>query len=126
MSQPSTRVFIVHDDPVGTLQLTAMLRVSGYAASSFATRRELLQAASANPPDLFLSTVYLPQISGMDLALDLKKICPGCKVLLFAGEASSIDFAKDATRVDHHFHLLPRPLLHGDILAAIRDQSLEN
>jgi DNA-binding NtrC family response regulator len=126
MTHRNTRVFIVDDEPIIASTLAAILRLSGYEAISFNNPLDALKRAPIDRPTLLISDVVMPQLSGIDLAVQVKALCPACKVLLFSGSASYLDFAHDAERLDHHFHILPKPIYPGDLLRAIQEQDLEN
>jgi DNA-binding NarL/FixJ family response regulator len=55
-----------------------------------------LTAARASAPDLLISGVAMPGLSGVDLAIEIKAECPACKFLLFSGQATTRDLLKDA------------------------------
>ena len=126
MNHRDIRVFIVDDEPVIASTLATILRLSGYQATSFQNPLDALQRAPIDRPGLLISDIVMPQLSGIELAIQVKAICPACKVLLFSGSASYLDFSQDAERLDHHFHILPKPIYPGDLLRAIQDQDLEN
>ena len=126
MNHRDIRVFIVDDEPVIASTLATILRLSGYQATSFQNPLDALKRAPIDRPGLLISDIVMPQLSGIELAIQVKAICPACKVLLFSGSASYLDFSQDAERLDHHFHILPKPIYPGDLLRAIQDQDLEN
>ncbi len=126
MSSRKTRVFIVDDEPIIASTLATILRLSGYDAISFNNPLDALRRAPLDCPALLISDIVMPQLSGIDLAIRIKAACPACKILLFSGQASYLDFSQDAERLDHHFHILPKPIYPGDLLRAIQDQDLEN
>jgi CheY-like chemotaxis protein len=62
----------------------------------------------------------MPEISGIDLALRLKKQCPTCKVLLFSGQAMTTDLLDTAREQGHDFQLWAMPIHPTDLLARIK------
>jgi CheY-like chemotaxis protein len=126
MTHRNSRVFIVDDEPIIATTLAAILRLSGYETFSFNNPLDALKRAALDQPNLLISDVVMPQLSGIELAVQVKLSCPSCKILLFSGSASYLDFSQDAERLDHHFHILPKPIYPGDLLRAIQDQGLEN
>jgi DNA-binding NtrC family response regulator len=119
MQNSGRKVFVVDDEPIIASTLATILRMSGFTATYFTNPNDALASALSEPPDLLLSDVIMPGMSGIDLALQIKSLCPSCKVMLFSGQAQSVDFVKDAQRVDENFHILPKPLLPGELLVAI-------
>lgn len=113
------RVFVVDDERLIANSLETILRMNGYDCSAFLRPHDALQAAKSDPPDLLISDVIMPLLSGVDLAIELQKHCPACKVLLFSGQAGIYDLL-DAARADgHEFELLLKPMHPEHLLAKI-------
>lgn len=116
-------VFVVDDEKIIAETLTAILRREGFAARFFLDPREALKAALAGPPDILLSDVIMPQMSGQDLAITVRSLHPECKVLLFSGQAETEDLLLDARRQGHDFLLLVKPIHPVELLRHIREQA---
>jgi DNA-binding response OmpR family regulator len=93
----------------------------GFHARSFNNPSEALDAASGDPPDLLISDVVMPDLSGIELAVKIRALCPECKVLLFSGKASTADMLESARLNGYDFELLSKPVHPGDLLARIRN-----
>jgi DNA-binding response OmpR family regulator len=115
-------VFIVDDEKVIAETLTTILQKSGFAAKSFTDPREALSAARDETPDLLLSEVMMPELSGVDLAIAIRQHCPGCKILLFSGHAETLDLLSNAREQGYDFHLLSKPIHPTELLLRIRQQ----
>jgi DNA-binding NtrC family response regulator len=102
------RVFVVDGERVIASTLAAILKLHGYSAASFTSSREALAAARASAPDLLISDVVMPGLSGVDLAIQIKAYCPACKFLLFSGQAatrgllSRMPAARATPGAEHH------------------------
>lgn len=118
------RVFVVDDETVIATTLTAILKQSGFDAIGFTNPLQALAAAEEKSPDLLISDVVMPQLSGIDLAIQLKAKVPACKILLFSGQAATLDLLASAREGGHDFALLSKPVHPTDLLNAIR--SLKN
>ena len=92
----------------------------GFHATSFTDLLKALQAAHTGSPDLLISDVVMPQMSGIDLAIQLGDVCPGCKVLLFSGQAATAGLLEEAGAKGHRFGILMKPVHPADLLARIR------
>ena len=114
------RVYVVDDETVIATTLTAILKQSGFDAVGFTNPLKALAAADEKSPDLLISDVVMPQLSGIDLAIQLKEKAPACKVLLFSGQASTADLLASARKGGHDFALLSKPVHPTDLLNAIR------
>ena len=117
--RPGSRVFVVDDEHVIATSLVAILQMNGFSARSFACAREALNAARFQSPDLLISDVMMPDISGIDLAILMTAQCPGCKVLLFSGQASTSDLLQAAREKGYNFRLLSKPVHPRDLLAEV-------
>jgi DNA-binding NtrC family response regulator len=113
-------VFVVDDERVIASTLAAILKLHGYSATSFTSPLEALAAAQSRGPDLLISDVLMPGLSGVDLAIQIKAECPECKVLLFSGRASTQDLLENARRQGHDFELLQKPIHPSAMLKSIR------
>jgi DNA-binding response OmpR family regulator len=109
-------VLVVDDESVITDTLAEILNRSGYTAIPAYDGEEALETALLMPPELLLTDVMLPGMSGIELAVKVKRIFPDCKVLLFSGQAATTDMLAAATRDGHRFDLLTKPLHPKDLL----------
>ena len=119
-SKKMPRVFVVDDEPVIAGTVAAILNREGFAAVPFTNPFEALKAARISPPDLLISDVKMPELSGVELAVALWQACPECKILLFSGQASSEGLLSKARRQGYKFHLLQKPVHPKDLLRKLR------
>jgi DNA-binding NtrC family response regulator len=61
-------------------------------------------------PNLLRSDVAMPGISVIDLAIQMRAQYPECKILLFSGQADTMDLLEDARSQGHNFQLLQKPV----------------
>ena len=116
------RIFVVDDEHMIAWTLTAILCQNGYLAESFTSPLAALRNTTGELPDLLISDVVMPQMSGVELAIQMKAICPTCKVLLFSGQASTTDFLAEVRKDGHNFELLSKPIHPTALLLAIQRQ----
>jgi len=114
------RVFVVDDEHVIASTLAAILQMHGFSAKFFTSPLEALAAARAKSPDLLISDVEMPSLSGIDLAIQMKTLYPACKILLFSGQPSNLDLLDSARAQGHDFDLLLKPIPPPELLAEIR------
>jgi CheY-like chemotaxis protein len=115
----STRIFVVDDEPVIASTLATILQMNGFSARFFTSPLEALIAAETKAPDLLISDVTMPGISGVDLAIRMKTQHPRCKVLLFTAHPGSVALLEDARAQGHDFRLLLKPIPPRELLAEI-------
>src|SRR5271154_6427343 len=103
-------VLVVDDEHVIADTLTAILSRSGFTAMPAYDGASALQIARAIAPDLLITDVFMPGMSGIDLAIAMQTAVPDCKVLLFSGQASTVDLLTSAREQGHDFALLLKPV----------------
>jgi CheY-like chemotaxis protein len=112
-------IFVVDDEPAIAKSLTAILQHRGYVTRFFTNPLEALVQAKAESPDLLISDVVMPELSGVDLAIQVKESHPSCRILLFSGQACTNDLLERARVVGHEFTLLSKPIHPVDLFREI-------
>ncbi|WP_188760810.1 response regulator [Edaphobacter acidisoli] len=120
LNSQNVYVYVVDDEKVIADTLVVLLRQSGFLAESFSNPLNALERASTEAPNLLISDVMMPQMSGIDLAIRLRALHPLCKVLLFSGQAATADLLQKAREEGYNFDLLLKPVHPTDLLAAIQ------
>ncbi|WP_319043079.1 response regulator transcription factor [Kribbella solani] len=87
-----TRLLVVDDEATVRELLSATLRFAGFDVTSAATATEAVAAAVAEPPDLVLLDVMLPDMDGFDVVQRLRDHGPVPVLFLTArdGQADKI------------------------------------
>jgi DNA-binding NtrC family response regulator len=114
-------VFVVDDESVIAFSLATILCRSGFDAKPFTEPLIALKAARSEAPDLLISDVVMPILSGFDLAVQIQEFCPNCKVLMFSGQAATADLLDKSRANGHDFEFLLKPVHPQDLLNKIRD-----
>jgi DNA-binding NtrC family response regulator len=112
-------VFVVDDEKIIASTLATILQLSGFTSRFFIHPRDALQAASTDTPDLLISDVMMPGLSGIDLAIQVRQIHPACRVLLLSGQAATADLLRAARDKGHDFPLLSKPIHPTELLARV-------
>lgn len=115
----SRRVFVVDDESVIADTLCQILSNSGYDARAFYDAESTLMACAGQHPDVVISDVSMPGMSGVELAVQLTDRFPGCAILLFSGQAGTLEVLESARRKGYHFELLVKPVHPKDLLAQL-------
>jgi FixJ family two-component response regulator len=111
------RVFVVDHDQVTGAAYAKLLTWYGFKASFFYPF-EALDAAHFSAPDLLIADAAMPGISGLDLAVLLRGICPECKVVLVVFPAMKDDMMLATRKAGHMFEFLTRPVVSGELVYA--------
>ena len=113
-------VLVVDDERVIADTLSIILARSGFLVQTAYNAESALDLARVIPPHLLLSDVMMgPGADGMQLALELMKSYPDCKVILFSGHAATQELIEKARHTGNTFTLLSKPLHPSDLLAAV-------
>ena len=115
------RIFVVDDEWVIASTLATILKHSGFDAVSFTDPLDALRAGVERAPNLLITDVMMPQMSGIELAIQMRAQSPECKVLLFSGQAATRDLLDQARRDGHDFELLAKPIHPKDFVEKIKD-----
>ena len=87
-------VFVVDDEVVIAKTLAIILRNEGFDAIAFHSPEQALERAKETAPDLLISDVAMPGMTGIELAIQMKSRFPQCKILLFSGQSPTIDWQR--------------------------------
>lgn len=114
------RIFIVDDHDVVRLGLRTMLEserdmaVVGMAGSS----QEAIQKVPALSPDILLTDLRMPRMSGVDMLLELKRLCPELRTVVLTMYHSDEDVF-GAIKAGANAYILKTSSLE-EVTAAIR------
>jgi CheY-like chemotaxis protein len=119
-SARATRVIVVDDETRIATTLVEILRGEGFEAMSASTGDAAIELARTFRPDVVLSDVILPGLNGIEVGIRINALFPGCRVILFSGQAATLDLLRDARRRGHEFEILAKPIKPAALLAIIR------
>ena len=114
-------VLVVDDERIIADTLSIILSRSGFSTMTAYDGLEALEIARTNKPDLVISDVMMPKMTGVDLAITLSEIIPACKILLFSGQAATVDLLQRAREAGHTFTTLTKPVHPTDMLKRVSD-----
>ena len=72
------KIFVVDDQQAIADSLTLILNRAGHEATAFTEPEKALQASRELQPDILLSDIRMPSMSGLDLTRALRKQAPRC------------------------------------------------
>ena len=121
-----SRIFVVDDEFIIASTLATILQRNGFDAVFFTEPLAVLPAARQQAPELLITDVMMPALSGIDLAIALKQEFPNCKVLLFSGQAATANLLEEARLKGHDFELLSKPIHPTEFLKKIKNVAEES
>jgi CheY-like chemotaxis protein len=114
------KVLVVDDEQVIANTLATILNNSGFEALAVYSGQAALDALTSFEPDVLVSDVIMPEMTGIEAAIDILAQFPGCRVVLFSGNHSTADLLHDAQAQGHYFEILAKPFHPTDLLGRLR------
>jgi len=112
------RILVV-DDEVSILNtLEILLRREGFEVSVAKSGREALERFEESPPDVVLTDIRMPGVTGLDLLAQIRERDPETPVILMTAQAS-LQSAVQAVN-QGAFYYLQKPFVNGELVALCR------
>lgn len=120
LAQPA-HVLIVDDNPDVRSYVSSILREQGYQISTARNGAEGLRAAQAQPPQLIVTDLMMPQVSGLDMIRLLRQdeALKGIPVILLTAKADEDTRIEGAERGADGY--LSKPFNDRELLAEVRN-----
>jgi CheY-like chemotaxis protein len=103
-------VFVVDDRPMIAYTLSAVLREQGHSVIPYTNPLLALHDARIFAPDVLISDVEMPELEGVELAIQLKELCPECKIFLMSGHLGPIQSLENARQAGFDFPFFAKPV----------------
>lgn len=81
-----------------------------------------VEAVDKVQADILISDVIMTEITGVEAAILVRARRPQCKILLFSGQAATVDLLEKAREQGHDFEIVQKPVHPGDLLARLRNE----
>ncbi|WP_157466818.1 response regulator [Edaphobacter aggregans] len=114
-------VLVVDDEPVIADTLAMILSKSGYRTKSAYAGKSALELAREHRPRLLITDVIMPGMTGIDLALTVERVVPSCKVLLFSGQAATVDLLVKAREMGRDYTIVSKPIHPADMIKRVAE-----
>ncbi len=83
-----SEILIAEDDETQRLILNDILSAAGYRVTAVASAKDALTALRANPRDVLLTDLRMPEMDGLELLRQAKRICPDMEVVVMTAFAT--------------------------------------
>jgi DNA-binding response OmpR family regulator len=120
LSDGRLSVLVVDDEHLITDTICAILRENGFDATGAYSGSDAISAARKRCPDIVLSDVLMPRMSGVELGIQLRSEFPGIKIFLFSGQAATTATIHRAEAEGHYFELFPKPIHPDELIARLK------
>jgi len=109
-------VILIVDDEKTIRQLVAsILKRAGYDVVAVSSAREALEVMSGHTPELLLTDIVMPEMSGLALAATAHHLHYGVPVMFMSGFASNYEEELSGSVC------LRKPFTPGQLLTAVQD-----
>jgi CheY-like chemotaxis protein len=119
-SRNKPKVLVVDDEQVIADTLAIILNREGFDATPVYSGTDAVARARRTPPDLVITDVAMPELNGIEAAIQIRSFLPSCKILLFSGKATTADLLEEARARGHEFEILAKPVHPLDLLAKLK------
>lgn len=119
--QNSRRVLILDDEQIIANTLVMILNRNGFEAQAVYTAQDAISTAAQLSPDVLISDVIMEGMTGIDAAIRISQLVPGCRIILFSGQAATADLLEQAEASGHHFEILAKPIHPRLLLQCLAD-----
>jgi putative two-component system response regulator len=114
-----TRILLIDDEPVVRDLIAEILEEAGHDVTSAESAEQALLLVETLRPDLVVSDVVMPGLSGLELLELVRKRRPGVPVLLVTGAGTYDTLTKALT--EGAAGLITKPFAHEDLRSAVTD-----
>jgi CheY-like chemotaxis protein len=116
-------VLIVDDVAAITETLSLIVQRHGYQARVAATGEDAVEQAKASAPDVLVCDIVMPGITGIEAALQIRALCPSCRIILISGAMMSAELLERASDDGNEFEVLVKPFDPNLLLDLLRDHA---
>lgn len=115
-----SRILIADDELNIAKTLKQILLNEGFHAMAVFGGRAAVELASEWRPDLLLADVHMPDMNGIEAAIEITQKIPECRVVLFSGNAVVFDLMKNARAAGYDFPVLMKPVHPLELIREVR------
>lgn len=119
-SKVAVRVLVVDDEVIIADTIVQILNRNGFQAHAVYNGKDAVEAARRTNPNTVLSDVLMPHLDGVETAIAIRAVCPETRIVLFSGQAATVEILERARAQGHDFELLPKPIHPVELLKHLR------
>jgi len=115
------KLLIIEDEKITRISLSNTLKKEGYDVFSAKDGEEGMAIFNSKLPDVVITDLRLPKLSGIDILNNVRLIAPSCKVILITAYAT-VDTAVTALKTGAYDYLT-KPFSPDKVLSVLRNIS---
>jgi CheY-like chemotaxis protein len=114
------KIIVVDDEALIAETVVEILNQEGFDAKSVSSGASAIELAKEIRPAIILSDVIMPGLNGIETGIKVREIVPHCKIILFSGQAATVDLLEQARSQGHRFEILAKPIRPEHLISVIR------
>jgi CheY-like chemotaxis protein len=118
--RPNPRILVVDDEVIIADTIVQILNRNGFIAEAAYSGEQAIEMAKRNCPELVLSDVLMPQVDGVEAAIQIRQLCPDTRIVLFSGQAATLEILSRARDRGYNFELLAKPIHPTQLIEHLR------
>lgn len=114
------KILVIDDESLIAETVVEILKGEGFEAMSVSSGSSAVELAKTVKPAVVLSDVMMPGLNGIETGIKIREIIPNCKIILFSGQAATVNLLEEARRRGHNFDILAKPIKPQHLINVIR------
>ncbi len=119
----NVRILVIDDEVLIGETVAEILNSEGFEATAVSDSAAAIELAKTLHPHIVLSDVIMPGMNGIETGIKIREIVPKCRVILFSGQAATLDLLAQARQQGHHFDIIAKPIRPEQLISLIRQSA---
>jgi CheY-like chemotaxis protein len=111
---------VIDDEVLIAETVAGILNAEGFETTAVSDGASAIELAVTLRPDIVLSDVIMPGINGIETGIRIREIVSDCRLVLFSGQAATVDLLAKAREGGHRFDILAKPIKPEHLISVIR------
>lgn len=116
-----TRIVVIDDEPLIRSTVSTILTREGFNVETAADGKGGIALVHNNPPNVVITDIFMPNMDGIEIVMELKRSCPHTKIIAMTGggQARMMELGSAAKHLGADY-ILHKPFDKKSLLAAMR------
>jgi DNA-binding NtrC family response regulator len=120
-------ILVADDEALVAETLVEILTGEGFTAVAVKDGLAAVTFVRERKPDIVICDVVMPNLNGIEAAKQICEIAPDTRIILFSGQAATMELLQEAEDCGFSFEILPKPIKPERLLSTIaRILNIEN
>jgi DNA-binding NtrC family response regulator len=119
-SGKNVKIIVIDDESLIAETVVEILNEQGFEAVPVSSGASAIELAKTVRPAIVLSDVIMPGLNGIETGIKIREIVPNCRIILFSGQAATVDLLEKAREQGHRFDILAKPIKPEHLISIIR------